>query len=57
MVHDFDRTLCFMGGNIRDLFDFKAVIELIVGEEEKILDHVSHQSHIPAGIPQGPLEI
>ena len=35
-VHDFDEFLCFMGGNLLDIFDFQAEIELYLGEEEEL---------------------
>ena len=32
--HDFDEFLCFLGGNLENMFDFDATIELSMGEEQ-----------------------
>lgn len=34
--HDFEEFLCFMGGNLLDIFDFHAEIELYLGEEKEL---------------------
>jgi hypothetical protein len=34
--HDFDEYLCFMGGNMLDIFDFQAEVELYLGEEKEL---------------------
>lgn len=34
--HDFEEYLCFMGGNLLDIFDFQAEIELYLGEEKEL---------------------
>jgi hypothetical protein len=34
--HTFDEYLCFMGGNMLDIFDFQAEIELYMGEEKEL---------------------
>ncbi len=34
--HDFEEYLCFMGGNILNMFDFQAEIELYMGEEKEL---------------------
>lgn len=34
--HDFDEYLVFMGGNIRDIFNFQAEVELYLGEEREL---------------------
>ena len=34
--HDFEEYLCFMGGNMLDIFDFHAEIELHMGEEQEL---------------------
>ncbi len=57
MVHEFDQILCFMGGNITDIFNFKAVIEIYLGEEEeKYVITAPTIVHIPKGMPHGPLD-
>ena len=57
MVHDFDQILCFIGGNIKDLFDFKATIELFLGEEEEKYSIIAPTMvYIPKGMPHGPLD-
>jgi hypothetical protein len=35
-VHDFDEYLCFMGGNMLDIFSFDAEVELYLGEEKEL---------------------
>jgi hypothetical protein len=58
MVHEFDQILCFMGGNITDLWDFGAEIELTLGEgkdAEKYLINSPTTAYIPKGLPHGPL--
>jgi hypothetical protein len=57
MMHEFDQILCFIGGNVNDLFDFQAVIELYLGEEEeKYIITAPTTVYIPNGIPHGPLD-
>ena len=57
MVHEFDQILCFIGGNITDLFDFQALIELCIGEEEEKYVITSPTIvYIPKGLPHGPLD-
>ncbi len=34
--HDFEEYLCFMGGNMLDIFEFQAEIELYMGEEKEL---------------------
>ena len=33
--HEFDEFLCFLGGNLENMFDFDATIELSMGEEQE----------------------
>ena len=57
MVHEFDQILCFIGGNVADLFDFQAVIELSLGKEaEKYIITAPTTVYIPKGMPHGPLD-
>jgi len=54
--HDFDEFLCFLGGNLENIFDFDATIELSLGEEEEL--YVIEQPtvvYIPAGMVHTPL--
>jgi hypothetical protein len=54
--HPFDEFLCFLGGNLENMFDFDATIELSMGEEEEL--YVIEQPtvvHIPAGFVHTPL--
>lgn len=56
MSHDFDQFLFFLSGNARNLKDFKAEIDLSLGEEGE--KHVITQPsivHIPKGLIHGPL--
>lgn len=55
-AHDFDEFLCFMGGNLEDIFDFDATIELSMGEEEEVcLIEQATVVYIPAGLVHTPL--
>lgn len=54
--HDFDEFLCFLGGNLEDIFDFDATIELSMGEEEELyLIEQPTIVHIPKGFVHTPL--
>ncbi len=54
--HPFDEFLCFMGGNLENMFDFDATIELSMGEEcEVYLIEQAAVVHIPAGFVHTPL--
>ena len=54
--HDFDEFLCFLGGNLENMFDFDATIELCMGEEEEIcLIEQPTVVYIPAGLIHTPL--
>ncbi len=35
--HDFEETLCFIGGNPLDITDFSAVVEYAIGDEKHVL--------------------
>lgn len=55
-AHAFDEFLCFMGGNLEDIFDFDATIELTLGKELKMfLIEKATVVHIPAGLIHTPL--
>jgi hypothetical protein len=54
--HPFDEFLCFLGGNLENMFDFDATIELSIGPESEL--HVIEKAtvvHIPAGTIHCPL--
>ena len=54
--HDFDEFLCFLGGNLENMFDFDATIELSMGEEgELYLIEQPTVVYIPAGLVHTPL--
>ena len=54
--HKFDEFLCFLGGNLEDIFDFDATIELSMGKEGEIcLIEQATVVHIPAGLVHTPL--
>jgi hypothetical protein len=54
--HPFDEFLCFLGGNLEDMFDFDATIELSMGEEEELyLIKQPTVVYIPAGFVHTPL--
>ena len=54
--HPFDEFLCFLGGNLENMFDFDATIELSMGEEEEMyLIEQPTVVHIPAGFVHTPL--
>jgi len=58
MVHEFDQILCFMGGNITDLWDFGAEVELTLGEgkdAEMYLINSPTTVWVPRGLKHGPL--
>jgi hypothetical protein len=55
-THTFDEYLCFMGGNLENIFDFDATIELSLGKEIKV--HLIEKAtvvFIPAGLVHTPL--
>jgi hypothetical protein len=55
--HDFDQYYCIMGGDLSNLQEFGAVIELCLGEEgEKHVIDTTTCIHIPKGLIHGPLE-
>ena len=54
--HRFDEFLCFLGGNLANIFDFDATIELYMGEEQEL--HLIERPtvvYIPAGLIHTPL--
>lgn len=54
--HDFHQLLCFMGGNLLDIRDFGAEVELYLGEEgEKHIINATTIVNIPPGLPHCPL--
>ena len=54
--HDFDEFLCFLGGNLENMFDFDATIELCLGAEEELyLIEQPTVVYIPAGMVHTPL--
>ena len=54
--HDFDEFLCFLGGNLENIFDFDATVELSLGEEEELyLIEQPTIVYIPAGFVHTPL--
>jgi len=54
--HDFDEFLCFLGGNLANMFDFDATIELHMGEDQELyLIEQPTVVYIPAGLVHTPL--
>lgn len=54
--HDHDQYLCFIGGNPKDIRDFGAEAELLLGEEgEKYIINKTTIVHVPAGLVHCPL--
>ena len=54
--HEFDEFLCFLGGNLDNMFDFDATIELCMGEEKELyLIEQPTVVYIPAGLVHTPL--
>ncbi|OGO39477.1 MAG: hypothetical protein A2147_07690 [Chloroflexi bacterium RBG_16_57_8] len=54
--HDFDEFLCFLGGNLENMFDFDATIELSLGEEQEVyLIEQPTVVYVPAGLVHTPL--
>lgn len=55
-THDVDEYLCFLGGKLPDVFDFKAEIEFWLGEEgEKYIINKATIIFIPKGLVHCPL--
>jgi hypothetical protein len=55
-THPFDEYLCFLGGNLEDIFDFDATIELSMGEEQEVCEiEQATVVYIPAGLVHTPL--
>ena len=55
-THDFDEYLCFLGGKLPDVFDFKAEIDFCIGEEQEphLIDRATI-IFIPRGLAHNPL--
>ena len=54
--HPFDEFLCFLGGDLKNMFDFDATIELSMGEEGEVcLIEQATVVYIPAGLVHTPL--
>ncbi len=54
--HEFDEFLCFLGGNLENVFDFDGTVELFIGEEQELyLIEQPTVVHIPAGLVHTPL--
>lgn len=54
--HKFDEFLCFLGGNLENIFDFDATIELSMGEDSELcLIEQATIVYIPAGLIHTPL--
>ncbi len=54
--HDFQETLCFIGGNPLDITDFSAVVEYTINGEKHVLTKPGCVS-MPAGLPHCPISI
>jgi hypothetical protein len=54
--HDFEETLCFIGGNPLDITDFDAVVEYAINGEKHVLTEPGCVS-MPAGLPHCPISI
>jgi hypothetical protein len=55
-THKFDEFLCFLGGNLENMFDFDATVELYMGEESELyLIEQATIVYIPAGLVHTPL--
>jgi hypothetical protein len=54
--HPFDEFLCFLGGDLKNMFDFDATIELSMGEEGEVcLIEKATVVYIPSGLVHTPL--
>ena len=54
--HDFEETLCFIGGNPLDITDFDAVVEYTINGEKHVLTEPGCVS-MPRGLPHCPISI
>ncbi|MGD0794001.1 MAG: hypothetical protein ABR958_00205 [Dehalococcoidales bacterium] len=52
--HDYAQILAFIGGNLSDVFDFDAEIELYVGGEKHIINQTT-VVYVPGGVMHCPL--
>jgi hypothetical protein len=57
-THDTHELLCFLGGNPKNILDFKAEVSIHLGEvnEEHIIDYPTIVS-IPTGLKHGPITV
>ncbi len=56
MKHEFDQVLSFMGGDMKNIFDFNAEVEIYLGEEQE--KHIINRTctiYVPKGLVHGPL--
>ncbi|MDM7997840.1 MAG: hypothetical protein QUT30_19390 [Acidobacteriota bacterium] len=54
--HDFEETLCFIGGNPLDITDFSAVVEYTINGEKHVLTQPGCVS-MPRGLPHCPISV
>ena len=54
--HDFQETLCFIGGNPRDITDFDAVIEYTINGEKHVLTKPGCVT-MPPNLPHCPISV
>ena len=54
--HDFEETLCFIGGNPLDITDFDAVVEYTIDGEKHVLTKPGCVT-MPPGIPHCPIVV
>ena len=54
--HDFDQVFHFMGGDPRDITDFRAVVEFTLEGEKHILDRMT-LIYVPKGMIHCPIEV
>ncbi len=55
-THDFEETLCFIGGNPLDITDFKAVVEYTIDGEKHVLTQPGCVS-MPKGLVHCPVKV
>jgi hypothetical protein len=56
MKHEFDQVLCFLGGDMKNIFNFEGEVELSLGEEaEKQIITRPTVVYIPKGLAHCPL--
>jgi hypothetical protein len=54
--HDFEETLCFIGGNPLDITDFSAIVEYTINGEKHVLTKPGCVS-MPRGLPHCPISV